>query len=115
MNRFGRLAAALLLLSAIAEARVISYSPYTDRVATPAVQSRLNRHFVLVEQTGSQSIGFLPPVPGYSFPAGQVVLYDATGDEEPRVIFPQDGSAASIVVAAAREEGDAVSILIETF
>src|SRR6266550_7198905 len=34
MKRFGRFAAALLLLSAIAEARVISYSPYTDRAAT---------------------------------------------------------------------------------
>jgi hypothetical protein len=36
----------------------------------------------------------------------QVVLYDSKGLEEPRVVYPQDGSAASIVVAAAREDGD---------
>jgi hypothetical protein len=115
MNRIGRLAAALLLLSAFAEARVISYSPYTDRVATPALQSRLNRHFVLAEQTQTGSPIGLPPVPGGGFPNGQVVLYDSRGEEEPRVIFPQDGSSATIVSAASREEGDVVSILLQTY
>src|SRR4051812_23314902 len=100
MNRFARLACVVIFLSAAAEARVISYSPYTDRSAVPAVQSRLNRHFVLVEQTSSSS-GFLPPnvsppLPGPSFSFGQVVLYDSRGAEEPRVVFPQDGSSAAI-------------------
>src|SRR6266851_6734391 len=118
MNRIGRLAAAILLLSASAEARVISYSPYTDRAATPAVQSRLNRHFVLIEQASASSTQ-PPPVgspvpPNFGFPTGQVVLYDSQGAEEARVIFPQDGSNAPIMSAAAREEGDAVSILIQT-
>src|SRR5260370_552240 len=117
MNRICRPAAAILLLSASAEARVISYSPYHDRAATPAVQSRLNRHFVLIEQASASSSvpPFGSPVPpNFGFPTGQVVLYDSQGAEEARVVFPQDGSNAPIMSAAAREEGDAVSILIQT-
>src|SRR5438045_6327477 len=117
MRLIGRFAAALLLLTASVQARVISYSPYTDRVSVPAVQNRLDRHFVLVEQT-SPSNSFppnvSPPVPSPSFSVGQVVLYDSRGDEEPRVVFPQDGSNAAIGAAAAREEAGSVSILIHT-
>ncbi|MDQ6803323.1 MAG: hypothetical protein M3041_21180, partial [Acidobacteriota bacterium] len=118
MNRIGRFAAALLLLAASVQARVISYSPYTDRAATPAVQNRLNRHFVLIEQPSTSS-GFFPPIvsppiPALNFSNGQVVIYDSQGAEEPRVVFPQDGSSVPIGAAAAREEGGSVSILIHT-
>jgi hypothetical protein len=107
----------VVLLATAAQARVISYSPYTDRASIPAVQSRLNRHFVLVEQTGTTvpvPIGS-PIPPNFSFPPAQVVLYDSTGIEEPRVIFPQDGSAAPINNAIVREEpSEAPVVLIQT-
>src|SRR6266536_1262035 len=97
MRLIGRFAAALLLLTASIEARVISYSPYTDRASVPAVQNRLNRHFVRVEQQSSSSstlppLGTPPPPPSPNFSLGQVVIYDSRGAEEPRVVFPQDGS-----------------------
>src|SRR5437868_4726725 len=81
------LAAVLLIAAVPAFARVISYSPYTDRVAFPATQHRMNRHFVLVEATSSQSFGGISP-PVFAYPSGQLVIYDAAGQEEPRVIFP---------------------------
>jgi len=67
MNRISRFALFILLIVSAAQARVISYAPYTDRAAIPAVQARTNRHFVLVEQTGSGSA----PVPiGVPSPVG---------------------------------------------
>src|SRR5438128_42385 len=111
MGRF-RLAF-LALLAVTAQARVISYAPYTDRVATPAVQHRMNRHFVLFEQSG-QSIQTLLPIPSYNF--GQVVLYDSKGVEEPRVIYPQDGSSAPVTALAVREDERQVpAILLQTY
>ncbi|HEY8181922.1 MAG TPA: hypothetical protein VII32_06750 [Thermoanaerobaculia bacterium] len=83
----------------------------------PAVQNRLNRHFVLVEQASPSNFfppNVSPPLPSPSFSLGQVVLYDSRGAEEPRVVFPQDGSNAAIGAAAAREEAGSVSILIHT-
>ncbi|PYQ53176.1 MAG: hypothetical protein DMF59_02450, partial [Acidobacteria bacterium] len=114
MNRTARVAAALLLLSTISEARVISYSPYTDRASIPAVQNRLNRHFVLFEQTSAGMC--CPPIlaPPYYLPQGQVVLYDSQGQEEPRVVFPADGTSIGIASITAREEAGVVSILIQT-
>src|SRR6266508_2148212 len=64
MNRFARVALFILVAAASLDARVISYALYTDRGAIPAVQSRLNRHFVLVEQVGTLMplpIGISPP------------------------------------------------------
>src|SRR6266849_6079947 len=116
MTRVARLVAAFLLFSAISEARVISYAPYTNRASIPAVQNRLNRHFVLIEQTpaGSSSI-ISPPPPCCNNPTpSQLVLYDAQGLEEPRVIFPADGSSSAISSATVREEAGVVSILIQT-
>jgi hypothetical protein len=118
MPRFDRLALALsiLIVASSAYARVISYSPYSDRVAIPAVQHRLNRHFVLVEQqptnTGVPILS--PPGPYFSVPPAQVVLYDSQGSEEPRVIFPTDGSFAPVGIAAAREESGVVSVLVQS-
>lgn len=99
-----------LAIASAAEARVLSYAPYTDRVSIPAVQSRLNRHFVLVEQAP-------PPfgAPSFPFNPSQVVLYDSKGVQEPRVIFPQDGSTTLVNNAIAREdEREVPVVLIET-
>src|ERR1700686_546019 len=105
-----------LLVAAVAisaQARVISYAPYTDRVATPAMQDRMNRHFVLFEQNPAALPAPLVPVPIYNY--GQVVLYDSKGLEEPRVVYPQDGSSAPITIVAVREdERQLPTILLQT-
>src|SRR5260370_41403791 len=89
---------AILLFSALgASGRVISYAPYTDSVAVPAFQSRLDRHFALVE-TATVAFGGLFP-PGISS-GSRLVIYDSAGIEEPRVVFPPDGTAATVNVAA---------------
>jgi hypothetical protein len=120
MTQARRLFIAVALLTAtIAQARVISYAPYTNRSAQSAVQSRLNRHFVLIESAGSsQSVlpggGIAAPFPHGSFPR-QVVVYDFTGVEEPRVAYPPDGTIAEIHFAAVRENAQGVpAILIQT-
>src|SRR5438105_643101 len=88
----------LLLVSIAANARVISYAPYTNRNAYPAVQNRLNRHFVLYET----------PANAY---AGQLVIYDSQGEEEPRVIYPANGNSTAIVTTAVREDDRQLAIL----
>src|SRR5688572_19356972 len=93
-----------LVLSAVASvlpARIVSYAPVTDRVAVPAIQNRLNRQYVLIESD-----------PLYSQYGDKLVLYDSHGGAEPRVIFPPDGSQASIRVAAVREGDDGVSAIL---
>jgi hypothetical protein len=91
-----RLSALFLLLFATASpamARVISYAPYTNRIAETAFHDRASRFFILLE-AGAESSPWEPAV-------RQVVLYDtAQGGEEPRVIFPQNGSFAQILGAA---------------
>jgi hypothetical protein len=91
-------AAALLLVASLASARVISYAPYTNRNAYPAEQSRTNRYFALFELSSPA--------------AGQLVLYDSSGAEEPRVVFPTDGTSALILAAVLREKNGVPSILI---
>lgn len=109
-----RAASALLFLfcAASASARVISYAPYTDRVAVPAFQARTNRHFVLMELSTPSTINYLPV---YN-PAenGQLVVYDSRGLEEPRVVFPPDGTQAQIYVAAAREDDSQLALLVQS-
>lgn len=93
----------LFVLSVPAMARVISYAPYTDQVAFPAVQHRMNRHFVLVETK-----------PGMMFSASQLVIYDSRGEKTPAVIYPQDSSNVAITAAAVRENAAGIpSILIQ--
>src|SRR5690348_3346480 len=87
--------AAILATAALAAARVISYAPYTDRIAVPAVGWRLNRHFALMETTNSGLVS--------AAGRGQIVLYDSKGEEEPRVVYPQDGSEAIFAAVAVRE------------
>ena len=97
----------ILLLASVAQARVISYAPYTDRTAVPALGHRLNRHFILIEQTTITS-------PGSTIRGAQAVLYDAYGDEEPRVVFPTSGGVANILASAVREDANGVAILLHT-
>ncbi|HYR29855.1 MAG TPA: hypothetical protein VEU30_15400, partial [Thermoanaerobaculia bacterium] len=93
MKRF--LTLSMLLLCAIAaDARVLSYSPYTDRLAVRAYQSRTTRHFALVEARGASSFS------GNYVQGGQVVLYDTFGEQEPRVIYPAPLYTAQIHAVA---------------
>jgi len=103
--------AALLLAASAASARVISYSPYTDRVAYPATQRRTNRFFALVE---AQPQGFGNIAPFVTFSTGQLVLYDSKGQQEPRVIFPLDATSVSFSTVAVREEAGVSTLLIQT-
>lgn len=87
----------LLLLSPAALGRVISYAPYTDQVAFRGYQSRTARHFVLMEAEASKAgSGFVHD--------GRLVLYDASGVEEPRVIYPENDQTAAIFFAALYQE-----------
>lgn len=109
-----RAASALLfLLCAVsAWARVISYAPYSDRISVPAFQARTNRHFVLMELSTPSTINYLPvynPTEN-----GQLVVYDSRGLEEPRVVFPPDGTQAQIYVAAAREDDSQLALLVQS-
>jgi len=90
---------ALLLVPSLAFARVISYSPYTNRTAYPLEQARTNRYFALYELTSASD--------------GQVVLYDSTGVDEPRVVFPAEGKTAFIFTGAVVERNGVPSLLIE--
>lgn len=98
----------ILLALPLLEARVISYAPYTNRPALPVIQSRTNRHFVLLEASSPQAYG------GATW--SEVVLYDSTGQEEPRVVYPSAGILEYIIVAAVREEaGEPPTILVGTY
>jgi hypothetical protein len=117
MSRLTRFLTALLLfLSVAASARVISYAPYSNEISVPALQHRMNRHMAVVEAPTAAYYGGLPlsPIyaPGYAF--GQLVIYDSKGLDEPRVVFPQDGTLAGISFAAVRENGNVPAILIQT-
>ena len=98
------LAVAALLAATLAHARVVSYAPYTDRISVPAMGLRLNRHFALVETSSTQFVG--------AGGQGQIVLYDSKGDEEPRVIYPQDGSQPTYDGVAVRERGDEPAMIL---
>lgn len=115
-----RMSAVAVLLTAfclapILEARVVSYAPYTDRVATASYHKRDTKHFVLIESlAGAQPNVLLSPV-FVNNPGQQLVLYDVAGAEEPRVIYPQDGTDVPIGWAAMRENAQGVpTILVYT-
>lgn len=98
-KRLSKLLLVLLALAPAGMARVLSYAPYTDQVALRGYQSRTTRHFVLMEGA-AQDVS-----PNY-VSRGRVVLYDATGAEEPRVIFPpaNEGATATLRFAALYQE-----------
>ena len=117
MNRRAIVACGLLLLlTSPLAARVISYSPYTDQNAFPLHQHRMNRHFVLFESPSSGSPWWggpmiTPPMP--YLPAGNVVVYDFLGQEEPRVVFPPEGKQLTALGAGAvRENGNGVASIL---
>ena len=91
--------AILISTATLAAARVISYAPYSDRLSIPSIALRLNRHFALVETATSTAF--------YTAAGrGQIVLYDSKGEEEPRVIYPQDGTEMTFQGVAVRERSD---------
>ncbi|HKS24921.1 MAG TPA: hypothetical protein VJZ76_19150 [Thermoanaerobaculia bacterium] len=92
-----RLLAAFLLIAAPLSARVISYAPYSDRITIPAMQHRLNRHFVLYETTPANAT------------IGQIVVYDTLGLEEPRVAL----NNVNVGSLAAREDDQQFAILVQ--
>jgi hypothetical protein len=93
----------LALLALPSFGRVLSYAPVTDRMPLPAVQSRLNRHFALMEG----SVGWSSW--GTQVSDGQLVVYDAVGGDEPRVVLPAGGKA-TFLGAAAWESPDSSSL-----
>ncbi|HUQ81122.1 MAG TPA: hypothetical protein VM076_08295 [Gemmatimonadaceae bacterium] len=82
MKRFAGPLLFSLAIAIPAAARVVSYAPYTSHVALPSFQDRSSRHFVLIESTPEEFL--------YDTDR-EVVLYDSTGAEEPRVITPRSG------------------------
>lgn len=79
-RRIAAVVLATLALAATASARVISYAPYTSTPAAPGIHSRTSRYFVLIE--------------GDNEYYRQVVLYDSTEREEPRIVYPPAGAPA---------------------
>ena len=97
INRFSSLLLVFLSIAPVTFARVISYAPYTDQAAVRGYHDRTSRYFVLLEGAAAEiSNNFVH--------RGRAVLYDATGAEEPRVIYPVDGSAAPLMFAALYQE-----------
>jgi len=103
---------ALLFVASAAGARVISYSPYSDRVSYPAEQHRTNRFFAIVEVAAASAPGVSPIF--FQYPTGDLVLYDSKGEVEPRVIFPLDATPTAFSTVAVREENGVSTILIST-
>ncbi len=107
------LAVVLSAVASILPARIISYAPVTDRHAVPAIQHRLNRHYVLIESD-------TPITPWSGAFAAKLVLYDSKGEQEPRVIFPPQPqlqvTSVHISAAAVREDAStgALSVLVRT-
>ena len=89
-RRLRLLLALLVLFAPAAFARVISYAPYTSRLAYPSYHLRTSRYFALAE-------GFPGESPLYH---GQVVLYDSAGVHEPRVVYPGPTQSTGIFFVA---------------
>jgi hypothetical protein len=111
-SRATLVAIAMLMLATVATARVISYSPYSDRVTVPAQQHRMNRYFVLMESVSTPTSPIMAPT--YGYPSGQLVVYDSSGAAEPRVVLPNDGSSAIFTSVAVRETNGTPVILAQS-
>ncbi|MEA2491182.1 MAG: hypothetical protein QOH21_2974 [Acidobacteriota bacterium] len=82
----------VLTLASSAAARVLSYAPYTNRTAIPAFQAREERYFALIEH---DPFGFVfGPQPAHA----EVVLYDAQGIDEPRVVLTTSGFVEAVAL-----------------
>ncbi|HYH10127.1 MAG TPA: hypothetical protein VEK11_23975 [Thermoanaerobaculia bacterium] len=100
-SRSSSLLLALLALASPLFARVISYAPYTNREARTGVHERNTRYFVLLEERS------------VNFGDADVVVYDASGREEPRVVFPSPTSGPNGILAVAmHEDDDNVSLVV---
>jgi len=84
-----------------AVARVLSYAPYSNRTSLAGFHDRNTRHFVLIESVDDSNW----------WHEQQLVLYDANGSKEPRVVYPPDGGTAFIEAAALYEPKSAASPL----
>ena len=105
IKRLSTLLLVFLLLAPVTLARVISYAPYTDQAAVRGYHDRTSRYFVLLEGAAAEiSSGFVH--------RGRAVLYDATGAEEPRVIYPLDGTTAPLQFAALYQAGGSAQPVI---
>ncbi len=91
----------LVVFSLPMSGRVLSYAPYTSRIASPARHERTTRHFLLLEAGSAIS------------PERQLVLYDSSGAEEPRVVFPENGGMANIVAAALYEPPSSLGVPLD--
>ncbi|HEV7241188.1 MAG TPA: hypothetical protein VGQ36_18290 [Thermoanaerobaculia bacterium] len=101
MKRFAGLLSLSLFIAAPIFARVISYAPYTNRVAIPSTQDRASRHFVLIEAKPEQFL---------NRSNREIVLYDSTGVDEPQVITPVPGVWEQ--AALYQKDGGAPMILV---
>lgn len=98
-----------VLLAAPAAARVVSYAPVTSRFAAPVQQPRASTDFVLIEAAVGVWTGGGPVadgLPWYSGFPGRLVVHDATGAREPRVVLPTTGPEAAFYAVAARPGPD---------
>lgn len=104
------LAAVALFASSNALARIISYNPITDRHATPAVQSRTNRYYLLIES--GQAVATLLGAQSQSRP-GELVLYDSRNEHEPRPLsLPSTAGRVLVVDAAVRESSSGEIVIL---
>lgn len=103
MNRCVRLLVLSFAVTAPLFARVLSYAPYTNRVGVPAVQERTARHFALIES---------PAAEAWTYQPNEIVLYDATGAEEPRVIAPRGSLRYEHAALHERPDGTLVVLAI---
>lgn len=90
--------AALLGLAVVAAlpsfARILSYAPYTSQSARVGIHERTSRWFVLIEGSSDRF-----------YDSEQVVLYDSSGAEEPRVVYPASGTTRVGHVALYERKG----------
>ncbi len=110
---------ALLVLSLAAAgpagARVVSYAPVTDQIATPVQQPRTSPRFVLVESESGRYWGPMVGLPWWPGTFGRLVVHDASGGAEPRVLLPAGGPEARFLAVASRPGADgALRILAVT-
>jgi len=92
-------ALALCLSTTFAQARIVSYAPYTDQLTAIAFQSRTTRHFLVLELPTTSSTTSL-------------VLHDSAGEEEPRTIVESTGSRRIAWAAMYEDEREKPVILI---
>ena len=101
----------VVALSTPAAARVVSYAPVTDRIATPVQQPRSNPEFVLIESEHGPFGGPMggpagDAIPWYGWLAGKLVVHDMSGAREARVVLPKAGEDAWFLAVATRPGAD---------